>query len=116
MGDRDKHLDPEVVRELRVVMGEDFRVLIDTFVADSERRLRDIEQAITAGDADALRRCAHSFKGSAGNMGAPALSGLCQELERLGREGVITSAAPTLEAARREYRAVCAELAALQAS
>lgn len=113
MVDPGKHLDLDVLDELKVVMGDDFPLLIETFVGDSGPRLEQIGAAIASGDADALRRSAHSFKGSAGNMGARELAALCQQLESLGRDGRVDGAAGLLDAARREYRLVCDALDAM---
>ena len=62
-------------------MEDEYPILLDTFVADSEERLRLLHQARAEGDAQGLRLAAHSFKGSCSNMGAVLLAGLCKELE-----------------------------------
>jgi HPt (histidine-containing phosphotransfer) domain-containing protein len=74
----DKHIDREALSVLREVMEEGYPELLDTFLADSESRLVDLRKAV---DAKALSEVAHSFKGSASNMGAVRLAALCQELE-----------------------------------
>lgn len=101
-----KHLDADALRELKQVMGDDFSLLIDTFLNDSQVRLKAIDDAISAGDSDALRRGAHSFKGSASNMAAPLLAELCKELEELGREGEVSGAPDLFEQVKREYHVV----------
>ena len=88
-------LNKQVIGDLRVIMGNDFSLLIQTFVKDSAVRLADLERALSAGDADAFRRSAHSFKGSAGNLGAQTLMDLCRQLEILGAEDRLADA-PTL--------------------
>jgi HPt (histidine-containing phosphotransfer) domain-containing protein len=91
-------------------MGEDFALLVQTFAKDSGQRIEAIQEAVTADDADALRRAAHSFKGSSGNMGAPELAELCRTLEELGRNGT-TEGGPALVAALiDEYAQVQREL------
>jgi HPt (histidine-containing phosphotransfer) domain-containing protein len=75
----DKHLDPDVLSALREVMEDGFSTLVDTFLADSEARLRLLRQAHTAAQ---LTETAHSFKGSSSNMGAVRLAELCGQLER----------------------------------
>ncbi|CAI8739100.1 histidine phosphotransfer protein HptB [Pseudomonas sp. IT-347P] len=74
----DTHIDREVLSVLREVMEEGYPELLDTFLADSENRLHELQKA---SDAKALSEAAHSFKGSASNMGAVRLAELCQELE-----------------------------------
>ncbi len=78
------HLDAFTISELKGVMGNEFGQLVRAFITDSHQRLAAIAAAVDHADADALRRAAHNFKGSAGNMGAVALQGLCQELEQRG--------------------------------
>ncbi len=64
------HLDDRVLASLQEVTEDEYPVLLDTFVLDSEERLRSLHAALQAGDAQALRHTAHSFKGGSSNMGA----------------------------------------------
>jgi HPt (histidine-containing phosphotransfer) domain-containing protein len=90
-------LDMRAVGELREIMGEDFPLLIDTFVRDSEMRLADLHQSLADGDNESFRRAAHSFKGSAGNLGAKQLTEVCRQLELAGSENRLQDAQPLLE-------------------
>lgn len=83
------HLDEAMILELKEVMGEDFHVLLETFLVDSKQRLEHLLKAIEAEEAEELRHTAHSFKGSSGNIGANQLSAICKSLEDLGREGTV---------------------------
>ena len=74
----DTHIDREALSVLREVMEEGYPELLDTFLADSESRLAVLQKT---ADAKVLSELAHSFKGSASNMGALRLAALCQELE-----------------------------------
>nr|WP_218627817.1 Hpt domain-containing protein [Pseudomonas sp. dw_612] len=60
-------------------MEDEYPTLLDTFIADSEERLRVLRKA---DDAAQLMNAAHSFKGSSSNMGAIRLAELCDELEQ----------------------------------
>lgn len=106
MAEVDEHLDPVVMKELKAVMGEEFQTLVQTFVADSVTRLENLARSIDAGDAENLRRTAHSFKGSASNVGAPRLTELCRQLEFSGREGNLERAPRLLTLVRDEYQQV----------
>ncbi|MHC8367988.1 Hpt domain-containing protein [Pseudomonas sp. ZT5P21] len=75
----DTHLDRDVLSALQEVMEDEYPVLLDTFLSDSEERLGLLHKA---GDAEALGAAAHSFKGSCSNMGALRLAQLCNELEQ----------------------------------
>ncbi len=88
----DIHLDHSVLSALRDVMEDEFPVLLDTFLADSAERLRQIRQAHAAADSQALRLAAHSFKGSCSNMGALELAGLCKQLEDMARRDQLSDA------------------------
>ena len=74
----DTHIDREALSVLREVMEEGYPELLDTFLVDSKSRLDELQKT---SDAKALSEVAHSFKGSASNMGAVRLAALCQELE-----------------------------------
>ena len=60
----DVHVDSHVLATLREVMEDEFALLLDTFLSDSDERLRLLRQAQAQGDAQAMRMAAHSFKGS----------------------------------------------------
>lgn len=75
----DVHMDPQVLAGLQEVMEGEYPQLLDTFLHDSEERVKALHMA--GGDTQALRQIAHSFKGSSGNLGAVQLALLCQELE-----------------------------------
>lgn len=100
------HLDQIVVQELRSIMGEDFPLLVQTFVRDSAQRIESAREAMKEADADALCRAAHSFKGSAGNMGAVHLADLCRSLETLGRSNDLRGAPTLIDEIFNEYGAV----------
>ncbi len=99
-------VDESSLRELREIMGDDFKLLIDTFIGDSKLRLVSIKNAIVAGDPAALRAAAHSFKGSALNLSAGNLTVLCKRLEQMGRNNEMSQALDVLQRTEEEYRAV----------
>ena len=102
----DIHLDDAVLAALQDVMEDEYPTLLDTFVADSEERLRLLHQAERDGDAQALRLAAHSFKGSCSNMGAVLLASLCKQLEDLARREQLDGVAPLLGHIEREFAIV----------
>jgi len=77
------HLDRDVLSTLKEVMEEGYLELLDTFLNDSEARLRVLHEA---RDAEKLSATAHSFKGSSSNMGAIRLAELCGELEQRAKQ------------------------------
>lgn len=78
----EKHLDHDVLSALRDVMEEQYAELLETFLEDSEERLRVLRKA---EDVSQLINAAHSFKGSSSNMGAVRLARLCGKLEQLAK-------------------------------
>lgn len=77
-----EHLDYETLNTLRQVMEDDFDLLIDTFIQDSNDRISVLRDVINGTSADPIRRAAHSFKGSSSNIGAIRLMALCSNLEK----------------------------------
>jgi HPt (histidine-containing phosphotransfer) domain-containing protein len=77
-----EHLDYDTLNTLKQVMEDDFALLIETFVQDSNDRIQTLHAVIKGTEADSIRRAAHSFKGSCSNIGALRLSSLCSALEK----------------------------------
>lgn len=84
-------------------MEDEFAVLLDTFLADSVERLRQIQQAVAVTDSQALRLAAHSFKGSCSNMGAPVLALLCKQLEDIARREQLADAPKVILQIEQEF-------------
>jgi len=114
MSDTYQHLDVAIIEELRVVMGDNFSLLVDTFVSDSALRITGIYEAVTAATPESIRRAAHGFKGSASNMGAVRLAALCNELEQMGLAGGSDGAAALADDIAAAYAVVEKELTALR--
>jgi signal transduction histidine kinase/CheY-like chemotaxis protein/HPt (histidine-containing phosphotransfer) domain-containing protein len=63
------------------------RRLIDLFLQDSGRLMEDIRRAIDERDTDALRRTAHTLKGSVSNFPAGAARDTAARMEAIGFDG-----------------------------
>lgn len=74
------------IEELHLIMGAEFPEFIQSFLQDSEQRFSQLEMLADAGDFSALAAAAHSFKGSASNLGASALAASCQAVDAAARE------------------------------
>jgi len=61
--------------------------IIELFLEDAPEQLSAIREAFGQADIEALGRCAHGLKGSAGNVSAPALREVALEVERAAANG-----------------------------
>lgn len=100
------HVDVDALGELKDIMEDEFDVLIDTFVADSEAKITTLAEVIAAADADELRKVAHSLKGSSSNVCAAQFSEFARQLEHMGKEGTTEGAADVFEQLKAEFSKV----------
>lgn len=106
----EQHVDVSALQDLKDIMESEFETLINTFVMDSTSKMGELAEAIAANDADALRKVAHSLKGSSSNICAGALSEFARQLEFMGKEGSTAGAAAILEQLKKEFENVKAVL------
>jgi HPt (histidine-containing phosphotransfer) domain-containing protein len=66
--------------------------------------MRDVREAVTAGDGQAIERAAHSLKGALGNLGAPAALEAAHRLEELGQRRRLARARASCADLERELR------------
>jgi HPt (histidine-containing phosphotransfer) domain-containing protein len=88
--------------------------MLETYFDDSPRQLAALEAALAAGDADGLRRAAHSLKSNSATFGALAFAAKAKEIEMLAKEGDLHGAAPKTAALAAEYPQVEQGLRELQ--
>jgi len=89
--------------------------LLQTYLEDSPRLLAAMRTALLAGNAEELRRAAHTLKSNSATFGATTLSRLARSLEEMGKAGALDSAAAGLAQAEAEYARVRAALEAAAA-
>jgi len=63
--------------------------LVDTYLEEADRLVKDLNVAASAGDVEAMIRPAHSMKSSSLNVGALELGALCRGLEEDARGGTV---------------------------
>lgn len=97
-------IDSDIVAELKDVMGDDFSVLVESFIRDGQQRLQALSQALQGQDRETLRAQAHSFKGSSSNLGAIQVCEHCLALETLAMEGDLAQAQTRLSALERDFK------------
>lgn len=79
-------LDQQLLSELESVLADDFNLLLDTFFVDSEQRFKALHQLVAQRSWPDVRSMAHSFKGSASNLGVQVLADVCSRLELASRD------------------------------
>jgi len=86
------------------------KVVVEAVLDEAPRLLTAIRQAITAGDAAALRLAAHTLKGSIRHFGETGAFEHACRLEMMGQEGNFGNAEETLTALEREMEWVVQDL------
>ena len=103
-------LDPEVwasLESLEAAGAPGFlRELVSEFLARAPERLQRVRAAALSGDAPALEREAHAFKGSCGSLGAFAMAACCARLETMGRAGSCGGHPEVIEGLERHWQDV----------
>lgn len=100
-----------------VTLGDEqiVRELLTAFLEHLDKRLPDIRTQFDSQSLSDLRSTAHGIKGSAANIGAPAISAAAGRIERLLIEGsggdLSALVADLLDVGRRTRDAVAAQLA-----
>jgi HPt (histidine-containing phosphotransfer) domain-containing protein len=78
-------IDPEAIEQLRFLEDEDqpnvVAELVALFIEHTPPKLAQLSEAIATGDTAALKRAAHSLKGSSANVGARGMQTICERLE-----------------------------------
>lgn len=106
-------LDPTVLdqlRELEDASGQPLGDLVALFVEDGKRCLGELREALTVGDADAIRRVAHGLEGTSANYGALELPALCDRLARSAAAGDLRGAGELVVRVAEEFERVAAAL------
>lgn len=104
------YLDEGLFEELRDILDTEFPTLVRTFIADSTLRLGEIREAFPRGQADEVRKAAHSLKGASANLGLVRLAEECRLLEEAARAGRLQGEGASLEALVREQERAVAIL------
>jgi PAS domain S-box-containing protein len=97
-------LDPAALGQLKEEVGEEgLAAVIGTFLEEAPRLLGTLLESLDRGDAEEMRRCAHTLKSNAASFGASVLSDLCRDLESTGRRGDLTGAPDLFSRVEAEY-------------
>jgi HPt (histidine-containing phosphotransfer) domain-containing protein len=102
-------IDRAVIADLLASFDHDtefFAELLETYFDDSPVLISTLQAGVATGNAESLRRAAHSLKSNSASFGAMALSAQCRELELMGREGVLAGADVKVAAVAAQYELV----------
>jgi len=108
-------VDPSVLARLAESMGGDetfVAELIEQFVIDSPALVKAARHGLEAGDADEVRRAAHTLKSNAATFGANELADRCRRLEADARSGTLDDGLARIDAIDDELARVHAALRA----
>ncbi len=107
---QDDPLDRRALDSIRELPGANGAALaqkvIQAFLFDTPSRLARMRVAADDGDAEALRKDAHSVKSTSANVGALRLARTCKELELLVLTSGVDAAERLLDAAEEEFERV----------
>lgn len=108
-------IDPETFSRLGQLGGDGFRrEVAESFLADAEEIIAELDTAIAAGDAETVRDLLHAMRSSAANVGAVGIFEMCLNLRDIDEATLAREGAAQLETLRRRYdeaRHALAELA-----
>jgi len=87
-----------------------FTELTDLFFDDSLSLLKKIEDSISRGDSDALRKTSHTLKGAVANFSATRAYDAAFALETVGKENRMSEAEEKFSALKKEIENLTAEM------
>lgn len=82
-----QHIDPLVLLDAVAQDQDAFRALSGTFLEIAPPMLKRLDQAVHAGDNNAIFHETHALKGTTSLVGAMQLTSLIQEMEKSARLG-----------------------------
>jgi PAS domain S-box-containing protein len=86
-------LEPSALESLRELGGDAFLAeVIDTFLADAPALLETLRRALAEGNAEELRRAAHTLKSNGATLGAEGFAERCRTLEQCAKNGGLSEA------------------------
>jgi CheY-like chemotaxis protein len=103
-------LDAKMLQEIQHIAGEEGTAFlvstIDTYLEEASKLLQNIRDAIAQQQAEVLYQNAHSLKTTSAFLGADQFSQLCQELEQIGKSGIVTVTSEFANRLETEYKRV----------
>ncbi len=110
-------LHPAALERLMQTIGDDPDVLvalINTFLGDVPRLVDGARRGLQQGQADEVRRAAHTLKSNGATFGATRFSELSRQLESLARSGALEGTAELIAGIEAEYESLRMALEAVR--
>jgi len=85
---------------------DSLRELVEMYFNQTQKQFGQLREAIQTGNADQVRRVAHSCAGASATLGMTHLVPLLRELEKLGASGTLTGVGPICENAAQEFERI----------
>lgn len=104
-------LDDSLLDTLDAILGEELQEVVALFCGKLPGMVDTLLLSLRSGDHESIRHQAHSLKGSAGSMGALALTDLARRIEWQARQhqAIPAADAPSLAALAAATRSALAE-------
>jgi two-component system sensor histidine kinase/response regulator len=93
-------IDWTIARETVAGDEELLRDVLDAFLQETPRLLKQLQVALDEGDASVVQRAAHTIKGSLRSIGAPEVAEVAFVLEQMGRESQLDDGTAKLQELR----------------
>lgn len=103
-------LDDEQFDELKDLFEDDFASLMQSYMQDSQKQVRELRIAHTNADNAAGFESAHTLKGASANVGATQLRQLCYQMQEVCRNNTITENADLLTQIEQQVQIVNEEI------
>lgn len=103
-------------QDLLDTVGNDLAFLAETvqmLEIDGPSLMKQIHQALAAGDAPALGRAAHTLKGMIANFCSPQTQAIALEVEKVGKSGNLAAAPRMVKALDEQLKSLIGQLIAL---
>jgi CheY-like chemotaxis protein/HPt (histidine-containing phosphotransfer) domain-containing protein len=108
-------LDDDALQNLRDLGGEEFLgEVIDAFLSDAPGLVATLSASLESGNAEELRRAAHTLKSNGATLGAEGFADLCRTLEQLAKAGDLDEAPQLVDRIEQQYRPLEEALSALR--
>ncbi len=111
----DVNLDAAALQNLRDLGGDEFLAeVVDAFLGDAPELVASLRRSLDDGNAEELRRAAHTLKSNGATLGAEGFAELCRALEQRAKDGRLDDAAELVSEVEQAYGVLEESLAGLR--